>query len=114
MKNTITWLVLGLTVLPKAESLSDVVIRVQWQATAVSPKGTVAETGTATEVGLPDPEAFTPYDQLTQDQVIAWVQEALGPEGVTAVTTTLDRIIEAQENPEPCPIPMPLPWSPAR
>lgn len=114
MNNIVTWQVTGLTVLSSVEELSNVVIRVGWQATAISPKGTTAETGTITEVPAPDAESFTPYDKLTPEEVIGWVHGVLGEQGVNAVTITLDRIIEEQENPTPCPTPLPLPWLPAR
>ncbi len=37
----------------------------------------------------PDPSVpdFTPYDDLSEDQVIGWVKDALGPEKVTSYQT---------------------------
>lgn len=39
---------------------------------------------------------FTPYDRLTKEQVISWVQDSLGKE---TVETSLAGQIEAQRNP---------------
>lgn len=46
----------------------------------------------------PDPEApdFTPYDELTEAQVVGWVKDKLGEEVVQA---SLDSIIDAKANP---------------
>ena len=41
-------------------------------------------------------EQYTPYDQLTEQQVVGWVQESLGKDTVEA---SLDSQIEAQKNP---------------
>ena len=41
-------------------------------------------------------ESFTPYDQLTETQVVGWVQESLGKNEVEA---SLASQIEAQKNP---------------
>jgi hypothetical protein len=62
-------------------------------------------------VGLTlDPEApFTPYADLTEAQVIGWVQDALGTEQVDAYEANVAAQIEAQINP-PVVTP-PLPWS---
>jgi len=41
-------------------------------------------------------EQYVPYDQLTEQQVVGWVQESLGKDIVEA---SLDSQIEAQKNP---------------
>jgi hypothetical protein len=41
-------------------------------------------------------ESFVPYDQLTEAQVVGWVQESLGKDEVEA---SLASQIEAQKNP---------------
>jgi hypothetical protein len=41
-------------------------------------------------------ESFTPYDQLTETQVVGWVQESLGKDEVEA---SLASQIEAQKHP---------------
>ncbi len=41
-------------------------------------------------------ETYTPYDQLTETQVVGWVQESLGKDTVEA---SLASQIEAQKNP---------------
>lgn len=49
--------------------------------------------------GDPDPTNFTPYDQLTKEQVVGWVKDALGEEQVTSVEEALANQIEQKLNP---------------
>jgi len=49
--------------------------------------------------GDPDPDSYTPFDQLTQDQVIRWVKEALGDEQVANIETALASQIQQKLNP---------------
>jgi hypothetical protein len=57
-----------------------------------------------------DPEApFTPYADLTESQVIGWVQDALGEDQVTACEANVAQQIANQINPPV--ITHPLPWS---
>jgi len=48
---------------------------------------------------------FTPWSQLTQEEVISWVKSSLGPEMVEKIERDV-----ALPNPEPIPSP-PLPWA---
>ena len=52
-------------------------------------------------VGFSDPEAgdYTPFDQLTKDQVIGWVKDALGAEQVASLEANVLAQIESQKNP---------------
>jgi hypothetical protein len=43
-----------------------------------------------------EPENYTPFEQLTKEQVVGWVQESLGKDEVEA---GLAAQIEAQKNP---------------
>ena len=49
--------------------------------------------------GEPDPGNYTPFDQLTQDQVIGWVKSALGDEQVASIETALEAQIQEKLNP---------------
>jgi hypothetical protein len=53
---------------------------------------------------------YIPYADLTNDIVIAWVQETLGVDGVTSITACLDGQIESQINPPKTPTNTPLPF----
>lgn len=47
----------------------------------------------------PDPDSFTPYDQLTKDQVVGWIKNTLGEEQVTSIEESLDAQIQQKLNP---------------
>lgn len=49
--------------------------------------------------GEPDPGNYTPFDQLTQDQVIGWVKSALGDEQVVSIEAALEAQIQEKLNP---------------
>ena len=49
--------------------------------------------------GEPDPGNYTPFDQLTQDQVIGWVKSALGDEQVVSIEAALESQIQEKLNP---------------
>ena len=54
---------------------------------------------------------FTPYDQLTEAQVIVWIQSALGEDGVAGIYVNIDAQVNAIQNPPPSPVSEPLPWN---
>jgi hypothetical protein len=47
----------------------------------------------------PDPSSFTPYDELTKEQVVGWVKNALGEEQVTSVEESLANQIQQKLDP---------------
>jgi len=56
-----------------------------------------------------NPDNFTPFDQITQEQALAWTQEALGPDRVAAMENEVDMLIAQAAIPTPQPAP--LPWN---
>jgi len=56
-----------------------------------------------------NPDDFTPFDQITQQQAIDWTQAALGPERVAAMENEVDILIAQAAIPTPQPAP--LPWN---
>jgi hypothetical protein len=61
------------------------------------------------EVGSPTPGDFTPYNDLTQHQVIIWVKDTLGQQAINEMLATIDA--QLQEMANPAIITPPLPWS---
>jgi hypothetical protein len=92
---------------PEADGETDVVFNVHWTLTGTDGEYTGSVYGSQ---GLTlDPDApFTPYAELTEGQVVGWVQDALGEEQVAAYEANVASQIEAQINP-PVVTP-PLPW----
>ena len=107
MSITTTWIVEQMNCYPTYESQTDVVFNVHWRANATD--GTYNATsygtvGVTYEAGSP----YTPYADLTQAQVIGWVQDAMGPEQVASIEAGLAKQIDNLINP-PAVTP-PLPW----
>ena len=105
MATVINWSVSQLDCVPQAPEGADYVICCHWQCTGVDGaySGQVYST---TSFAVVQGEAFTPYADLTLDQVLGWVWA----NGVDkdATEAAVEGQIEAQKNP-PIVSP-PLPW----
>lgn len=55
-------------------------------------------------------EDFTPYEDLTEDVVLGWVKDQLGPDGVAAAENTIASYLFSVANPPSVPEKAPLPW----
>jgi uncharacterized GH25 family protein len=71
------------------------VVTVHYNVSATDGDYSASTYGTVGYTEQPD-ESYTPYEQLTQEQVVGWVQESLGKDTVEA---SLAGQIEAQKNP---------------
>jgi hypothetical protein len=103
---TINWIIERLLVKPTEGSLTDVVITADWRCNGTD--GTYSGTCYGSASFAPPTGSFTPYEDLTQDQVLGWcfangVDQAAIEANVTAQ-------IENQINPPI--IAPPLPWLP--
>ncbi len=107
MANQYTWVISQLDCYPQQDDHTDVVFTVHWRRLATDGTHTADIYGSQS-VTL-DPEApFTPYEDLTEAQVIGWLEDAFGPETLEAQKAALDKQIEDQINP---PVVRPaLPW----
>jgi hypothetical protein len=56
-----------------------------------------------------NPDSFTPFDQITQAQALAWTQSALGEDRVAAMENEVAILIAQAAIPTPQPAP--LPWN---
>jgi hypothetical protein len=104
----VNWTVIDMMVKVQEAGYTDVVYLVNWLASDTD--GTnEARYSEKTEVPTPAGPTFTPYDQLTEAQVIGWVKDVLGPEKVAAIEADLNaQILFMQQPPVTSP---PLPWS---
>lgn len=107
-----TWNVVQMDCYPDVDGEVDVVFTVHWTLTGTETHGETTYTGSVYgSVGVTlDPEApFTPYADLTKDQVVGWVQDALGAEQVAAYEASVAQQIENQI--KPTVVTPPLPWA---
>jgi len=107
MAITYNWTITQLDCYPSYAGQADVVFTVHWTYTGTDGTATSSLNGTVNcryIAGAP----FTPYNQLTQDQVIGWVVEALGPSQIATYQGIIANEIGIQEGPTP--VMPPLPW----
>lgn len=108
MTITNTWGVVQMDAYPEYEGNTDVVSTVHWTLSATDGTyvGSVyGSVGVTVDAGA----TFTPYADLTEAQVIGWVQDALGEEKVAAYEASVLAQIELQKNPTV--VTPTLPWA---
>ena len=103
---TLSWIIERLLVKPTEGSLTDVVITADWRCNGTD--GTYSGTCYGSSSFAPPTENFTPYPDLTQDQVLGWCF-ANGVDKV-AIEANVTQQINDQINPPV--IAPPLPWLP--
>jgi hypothetical protein len=59
------------------DGMQDVVTTVHWIYTGTNEDGISATLYGAQSVGTPTPDAFTPYPDLSEEQVIGWMEETM-------------------------------------
>lgn len=106
MATTINWTISQLDCKPQEDGLTDVVVTAHWQCTGTQDEYSAQVYGTASFT-LEQGAGFTPYADLTQDQVLGWVWNSGVDKDATEANVTAQ--LEAQINP-PIVTP-PLPWA---
>ena len=110
----ISWIIERLLTKPVEGSLTDVVITADWRCngTETTGSGDTEQTYSGTAYGscsfAPPTENFTPYDQLTEQQVLDWCF-ANGVDQA-AIEANVNQQIQNQINPPV--VVLPLPWAP--
>ena len=109
MSATFNWVIEWMQCKPSEGSYTDVVITAGWRCNGSQTANAVDYLGTSyASVGFAMPEgSFTPYDQLTQDQVLGWVW-AGGLDKTLVESGVQDQIDTAMKPPVVQP---PLPWA---
>ena len=99
------WIILQLDTAPQEGDLNDVVKTVHWRYVATD-GDFVAEIYSAFACATPSETDFTAYPDLTEAQVISWLEAGLD---VDSLKSNLDGQIENLKNPPI--VHLPLPWS---
>jgi hypothetical protein len=109
MSATFTWTVNQMIVVPQVDGKTQVVIDANWTCTGSQQNQGVVVTknvfGSA-QFELDPSSNFTPYSQLTQDQVLGWIWSTDGVK-TQAEQNVQDQIDEEIARPQVSP---PLPW----
>ena len=87
------------------DGLENVIKTIHWTYRGTDENGVTAETYGATAIGSPNPESFTPWQEVSDQVAIGWLEAilsttpALMPEGAETSPTQLENLqanIEAQ------------------
>jgi hypothetical protein len=89
----------------------DYVTNVIWTLTGVDGQATAYIGGNTRFDSSVQPASFIPYDQLTQEIVLGWVQDALGEQGISNYQDCVQGQIDSILNPPVSPQNTPLPWA---
>lgn len=103
------WTIQALDCIPQEDGRTNVVVTAHWSLSATDGTYTSSAYGTQS-FNYDSGETFIPYDNLTQNEVVLWVQQGMGTDVVNALQESLNKQIQNQINP-PIVTP-PLPWAP--
>ncbi len=103
---TILWLIERLLVKPTEGSLTDVVITADWRCNGSQESFSGTCYGSCSFA--PPTGSFTPYDQLTEAQVLDWCYQ----NGVDKTAIEANVSLQIQNQIDPPVVSLPLPWAP--
>ena len=102
---TFTTTITNMYTLPQVDGQTDVVVNVLFTVSGIEGQYTANANGNQ-ECTLTPGQQFTPYDQLTQDQVIGW----LDPQMISNLQACVQGLINIQITPPVSPTNQTLPW----
>ena len=103
---TISWIIERLLVKPTEGSLTDVVITADWRCNGSQDGYSGTCYGSCSFA--PPTEGFTPYDQLTEQQVLDWCYQ----NGVDQAAIEANVTQQINDQIDPPVVVLPLPWVP--
>lgn len=99
------WKIISLPSYSQIDGQTDVVFQVNWQCRAQDDAYSAVSAGTV-PVTYTAGSPFTPYDQLTQEQVWGWINPSIDRPEIEA---NLQKMIDEQK--APAVVTPPLPWN---
>ena len=108
MATTYTWTVQQMYTLQQPDP--DYVVNVLWMLSGTDGTHTANIQGNTTFDAVQEPN-FVPYQNLTSEIVIGWVQAALGPDGIANYEANINGQIQSMITPPVSPQFTPLPWA---
>jgi hypothetical protein len=104
-----SWTISALDCAVEKEGLPNVINVIHWRYNAtkvVGDKTYFVDTYGASSVAQPNPQNFVPYEDVTEAEVISWLEEILP---VDEMKAGLEAKIELEIN--PVQVTLPLPWA---
>ena len=93
------------------EGKEDYVVTAIYDVVGVDGEYTASMTFNTAQFSTEDVTEFTPYAELTEEIVLAWVKESLGENGIISIEACIQGQIDSQINPPVSPENTPLPWN---
>ena len=109
MATTYTWTVTNLYTVPVTNE-PDYVVTALYEVVGVDGTYSASLSNSAQFEVIADQPDFTPYADLTEAQVLGWIQTQLGTDGVANLEACIQGQIDSQINPPVSPENTPLPW----
>lgn len=104
--NTYNWIISALECKVNGDdNLKNVVYTVHWRYNATNENEIIVDTYGAQPLSSPDPAAFTPYENITKEQVVGWLEASID---VSALQAGLDEQINLIVNPVDVTLPPPF------
>jgi hypothetical protein len=103
------WTVTAMYTLPKVEGYTDVVVIADWTLTGKEGKYS-SSISNSTQFNLPQGENFTPYEDLTEVQVVGWIKQAIDSKAIEQYEAKIANDIYHQEHPPVTAMKQPLPF----
>lgn len=99
--NTV-WKITKLVVADSLDGLTQVVVSAKWTVTATNEangKPGIASLPGSTDLATPSASVFVPFEELTEELLVAWVHEQLGADMVAWYEARVRRDVDAQIGP---------------
>ena len=101
------WGITKIKAYPAVEDKVNVICTVEWKLTATNGEHNKQIFGTIS-VPVEHLEPFTPYDDLTEEQVLGWVHGMMGPDQIAQLEAGL--LVQLEEMINPPIVTIALPW----
>lgn len=109
MTNTYKWIISSLECYPNYNGLEKTVVNIHWRRQSFDGNGHIGDICGMQEIEINIGDSFVPYQDLTENRVIDWLEESIGSDAINEINDNLDRQIQNQINPPI--ISLPLPWA---
>jgi len=110
MATTYTWSVTNLYTIDASATETDYVVTALYLVAGTDGTYSAELSNSAQFEVIADQPDFTPYADLTETQVLGWIQTQLGTDGVSNLEACIQGQIDSQINPPVSPENTPLPW----
>lgn len=95
---TFNWIISAAERAVSLNGLQDVIKTIHWRYVGIDENGITAETYGATSINDPNPEDFTPYDGVTEADVVGWLESILGVIAEEGQSSELEKMKSNIEN----------------